>query len=190
MTPGMSSNKIVVNGEVVIKKGTLQILGVNETSSAETASHVIIANDGTDKIVGKFSTLALELTRNSVDPGDGEAIPGGSVAQTRKAFGQLPGGQRQRIAIARAILADPAILILDEATSSLDAESERLVQGALDKLMENRTSIIVAHRLSTIRRCDQILVISGGAILERGTHEELAAKEGGLYGSLAKLQLE
>lgn len=103
---------------------------------------------------------------------------------------QLSGGQRQRIAIARAILADPAILILDEATSSLDAESERLVQEALDKLMENRTSIIIAHRLSTIRRCDQILVLTGGAILERGTHEELLAKAGGLYESLAKLQLE
>ncbi len=103
---------------------------------------------------------------------------------------QLSGGQRQRIAIARAILADPAILVLDEATSSLDAESERLVQDALDKLMENRTSIIIAHRLSTVRRCDQILVMSGGAILERGTHDELVAKPGGLYGSLAKLQLE
>ena len=103
---------------------------------------------------------------------------------------QLSGGQRQRIAIARAILADPAILILDEATSSLDAESERLVQDALDKLMENRTSIIIAHRLSTVRRCDQILVMSSGAILERGTHDELVAKPGSLYGSLAKLQLE
>jgi len=103
---------------------------------------------------------------------------------------QLSGGQRQRIAIARAILADPAILVLDEATSSLDAESERLVQEALDKLMEGRTSIIIAHRLSTIRRCDQILVISGGSILERGTHEELLSRDGGLYGSLAKLQLE
>ncbi|MDF1853782.1 MAG: ABC transporter ATP-binding protein [Verrucomicrobiales bacterium] len=103
---------------------------------------------------------------------------------------QLSGGQRQRIAIARAILADPAILVLDEATSSLDAESERLVQEALDKLMEGRTSIIIAHRLSTIRRCDQILVISGGSILERGTHEELLSRDRGLYGSLAKLQLE
>ncbi len=103
---------------------------------------------------------------------------------------QLSGGQRQRIAIARAILADPAILILDEATSSLDAESERLVQDALDKLMQNRTSIIIAHRLSTVRRCDQILVMSSGAILERGTHDELVAKPGSLYGSLAKLQLE
>ena len=103
---------------------------------------------------------------------------------------QLSGGQRQRIAIARAILADPAILILDEATSSLDAESERLVQDALDKLMEGRTCIIIAHRLSTVRRCDQILVLSAGTILERGTHDELIAKPGGLYGSLAKLQLE
>ena len=81
-------------------------------------------------------------------------------------------------------------MILDEATSSLDAESERLVQDALDKLMENRTSIIIAHRLSTVRRCDQILVMSGGAILERGTHDELVGKKDGLYSSLAKLQLE
>jgi ATP-binding cassette subfamily B protein len=103
---------------------------------------------------------------------------------------QLSGGQRQRLAIARAILADPAILILDEATSSLDAESERLVQDALDKLMENRTSIIIAHRLSTVRRCDQILAMSGGAILERGSHDELITRSGGLYSSLAKLQLE
>ncbi len=103
---------------------------------------------------------------------------------------QLSGGQRQRIAIARAILADPAILILDEATSSLDAESERLVQDALDKLMKDRTTIIIAHRLSTVRRCDQILVMSGGSIHERGTHDELVEKPGSLYGSLARLQLE
>jgi len=103
---------------------------------------------------------------------------------------QISGGQRQRLAIARAILADPAILILDEATSSLDAESERLVQEALDKLMENRTSIIIAHRLSTVRRCDQILVMSGGAIVERGTHDELIDRKDGLYSTLARLQLE
>lgn len=103
---------------------------------------------------------------------------------------QLSGGQRQRIAIARAILADPAILILDEATSSLDAESERLVQDALDKLMANRTSIIIAHRLSTVRRADQILVLSAGTIIERGTHNELVANEHSLYATLAKLQLE
>ncbi len=81
-------------------------------------------------------------------------------------------------------------MILDEATSSLDAESERLVQDALDKLMENRTSLIIAHRLSTVRRCDQILVLSGGTVVERGTHEELLNKNGSLYGTLARLQLE
>jgi ATP-binding cassette subfamily B protein len=119
-----------------------------------------------------------------------EKLPEGYDTQVGERGTQLSGGQRQRIAIARAILADPAILILDEATSSLDAESERLVQDALDKLMENRTSIIIAHRLSTVRRCDQILVLSGGTIVERGTHDELLAKSGSLYGTLARLQLE
>jgi ATP-binding cassette subfamily B protein len=119
-----------------------------------------------------------------------EKMPEGYDTLVGERGTQLSGGQRQRIAIARAILADPAILILDEATSSLDAESERLVQDALDKLMENRTSIIIAHRLSTVRRCDQILVLSGGSIVERGTHEELLSKNGSLYGTLARLQLE
>lgn len=119
-----------------------------------------------------------------------EKLPEGYDTLVGERGTQLSGGQRQRIAIARAILADPAILILDEATSSLDAESERLVQDALDKLMENRTSIVVAHRLSTVRRCDQILVLSAGTIVERGTHEELLSKPGSLYGTLARLQLE
>lgn len=119
-----------------------------------------------------------------------EKLPEGYDTLVGERGTQLSGGQRQRIAIARAILANPAILILDEATSSLDAESERLVQDALDKLMENRTSLIIAHRLSTVRRCDQILVMSAGTIVERGTHDELIAKPGGLYGTLARLQLE
>lgn len=101
---------------------------------------------------------------------------------------KLSGGQRQRIAIARAILKDPAILLLDEATSSLDAESEQVVQAALDKLMEGRTSIIIAHRLATVRNVDKICVIDGGRIVEEGTHEELEAMSDGLYNSLAKLQ--
>ena len=103
---------------------------------------------------------------------------------------KLSGGQRQRIAIARAILKDPAVLILDEATSSLDAESERVVQLAMDKLMEGRTSIIIAHRLATIKSVDQIYVIDDGRIIEQGTHEELANVEDGAYSSLAKLQFE
>ncbi|MBO9636731.1 ABC transporter ATP-binding protein [Siphonobacter aquaeclarae] len=103
---------------------------------------------------------------------------------------KLSGGQRQRIAIARAILKDPAILILDEATSSLDAESEKLVQEALDGLMENRTTIIIAHRLATIRNVDQIYVLQQGEIVEQGTHEELSLLEAGLYSGLVKLQFE
>ncbi|RYU82207.1 ATP-binding cassette domain-containing protein [Hymenobacter persicinus] len=103
---------------------------------------------------------------------------------------KLSGGQRQRVAIARAILKNPAILILDEATSALDSESEKLVQSAMDELMQNRTSIIIAHRLSTIRKVDKILVIDGGRIVEQGTHEELSHSENGLYANLLKLQFE
>lgn len=103
---------------------------------------------------------------------------------------KLSGGQRQRIAIARAILKDPAILILDEATSSLDARSEKYVQEALEKLMENRTTIVIAHRLSTIRKVDRILVIKEGQIAEAGSHDELSRLDNGIYSNLLKLQVE
>jgi ABC-type multidrug transport system fused ATPase/permease subunit len=101
---------------------------------------------------------------------------------------QLSGGQRQRIAIARAVLKNPKILILDEATSSLDSESERLVQDALEKLMSGRTSIVIAHRLSTIRRADQIFVLEKGSIAEKGTHDQLMKMENGIYRNLNILQ--
>ncbi|MFM9840269.1 MAG: ABC transporter ATP-binding protein [Cyclobacteriaceae bacterium] len=103
---------------------------------------------------------------------------------------KLSGGQKQRVAIARAILKDPSILILDEATSSLDAKSESLVQEALEKLMENRTTIVIAHRLSTIRKVDRILVIKDGQIAESGSHQELTLRDDGIYSNLLKLQME
>jgi ATP-binding cassette subfamily B protein len=101
----------------------------------------------------------------------------------------LSGGQRQRIAIARAVLRDAPLLLLDEATSSLDAESETLVQAALERLMAERTTLVIAHRLATVLSCDRILVMDAGRIVEEGTHTRLAAA-GGLYARLAKLQFQ
>ncbi len=100
---------------------------------------------------------------------------------------QLSGGQQQRVAIARALLRDAPILLLDEATSALDAESEQLVQQALDQLMAQRTTLVIAHRLATVRKADRIIVLDGGEVVEQGTHEQLSA-QGGLYARLARLQ--
>ncbi|MDB4286465.1 ATP-binding cassette domain-containing protein, partial [bacterium] len=116
------------------------------------------------------------------------AFPEGYDALVGPRGVKLSGGQRQRIAIARAVLADPKILLLDEATSALDSESERLVQEALDELMKGRTSIIIAHRLATVKSADRIMVLSDGKISESGTHEELISQEG-TYRLLAQTQL-
>ncbi|MFL6777009.1 MAG: ABC transporter transmembrane domain-containing protein [Sphingomicrobium sp.] len=117
------------------------------------------------------------------------ALPDGLDTFMGEGGARLSGGQRQRIAIARALLRDAPLLLLDEATSALDAESERLVQDALDRLMEHRTTIVIAHRLATVRAADRIVVMDGGRIVEEGTHASLSAR-GGLYARLARLQFE
>ncbi|MFA5644727.1 MAG: ATP-binding cassette domain-containing protein, partial [Patescibacteria group bacterium] len=101
---------------------------------------------------------------------------------------KLSGGQRQRIGIARAVLANPSILIFDEATSNLDSQSENLIKDSLDKISRNRTIIIIAHRLSTIKKADKIIVLENGQVAEMGTHRELSQLKGGLYAKLLKLQ--
>jgi len=117
------------------------------------------------------------------------ALPQGLDTFMGEGGARLSGGQRQRIAIARALLRDAPLLLLDEATSALDAESERLVQDALDRLMEHRTTIVIAHRLATVRAANRIVVMDKGQIVEEGTHAALTAR-GGLYARLASLQFE
>jgi ATP-binding cassette subfamily B protein len=117
------------------------------------------------------------------------ALPQGLDTFMGEGGARLSGGQRQRIAIARALLRDAPLLLLDEATSALDAESERLVQDALDRLMEHRTTIVIAHRLATVRAADRIVVMDQGGIVEEGTHASLN-RRGGLYARLASLQFE
>ena len=118
-----------------------------------------------------------------------QALPQGLDTFMGEGGARLSGGQRQRLAIARALLRDAPLLLLDEATSALDAESERLVQHALERLMQDRTTIVIAHRLATVRAADRIVVMDGGRIVEQGRHDALTAA-GGLYARLARLQFE
>lgn len=117
------------------------------------------------------------------------ALPQGYDTNVGERGVQLSGGQKQRIAIARAILKDPKILLLDEATSALDAESERVVQDALDQVMVNRTTVVVAHRLTTIKGADIIAVMKSGVIAEKGKHEVLMKITDGVYASLVALHM-
>jgi ATP-binding cassette subfamily B protein len=118
-----------------------------------------------------------------------EALPDGYDTVVGERGHRLSGGEKQRLAIARVILKDPRILVLDEATSNLDTESERLIQAALQPLFQGRTSVVIAHRLSTVLAADQILVMDAGELVERGAHGDLLAR-GGLYARLYRLQFE
>jgi subfamily B ATP-binding cassette protein MsbA len=160
---------------------------------ALVSQHVVLFND----------TIANNIAYGAAGPVDRDKIMAAAkTAHVLEFIEQLPegidtivgengfmlsGGQRQRIAIARALFIDAPVLILDEATSALDTESERLIQDALDKLQQNRTSIVVAHRLSTIENADTILVIEAGQIIEQGSHQSLLAQSG-MYAQLHKMQ--
>ena len=138
---------------------------------------------------GASEEAIWEAARAANAEGFLRALPQGLDTFLGEDGARLSGGQRQRIAIARALLRDAPILLLDEATSALDAESERLVQGALDRLMQGRTTLVIAHRLATIRAADRIIVMDNGRIVEQGNHTTLSAA-GGLYARLARLQFE
>ncbi|HSR00918.1 MAG TPA: ABC transporter transmembrane domain-containing protein [Sphingomicrobium sp.] len=154
---------------------------------------VIFAASARDNLrYGNWNASEDELWQAARDANAEEflrALPEGLDTYMGEGGARLSGGQRQRIAIARALLRDAPLLLLDEATSALDAESERLVQDALDRLMADRTTIVIAHRLATVRAADRIVVMDKGAIVEEGTHTSLNAR-GGLYARLARLQFE
>jgi ABC-type multidrug transport system fused ATPase/permease subunit len=140
---------------------------------------------------GRLDASADEIVRAAKAANCHEFIarlPEGYESRVGERGVKLSVGEKQRVSIARALLKNAPILILDEATASVDTATEKLIQEALERLLENRTSFVIAHRLSTIRKADQILVMRAGQIVERGTHEELIELEDGLYARLARIQ--
>jgi ATP-binding cassette subfamily B protein len=183
--------------------GTVAFDGIDLRDLAPDALRRRIGLVAQDPVI--FSTTALDNIRyGRPDAGEAEIRAAARAAHADEFLDHLPqgyhtflgergvrlsGGQRQRIAIARAILRNPALLLLDEATSALDAESERVVQKALDEIMQDRTTIVIAHRLATVLKCDRILVLDHGRVDAIGTHAELSG-QGGLYARLAALQFD
>ncbi len=185
------------------QSGTIRFDGVDtrQLDPRELRQHIALVPQ--DPVI--FASSAWDNIRYGLTTADAEAIHEAAEAAHVTNFIQrlpegfetflgergvrLSGGERQRIAIARALLRDPALLLLDEATSALDAHSEQLVQAALERLMEDRTSIVIAHRLATVRHADRIIVIDQGRIVATGTHDALIAA-GGLYAHLAELQFQ
>ncbi|KAF6172248.1 hypothetical protein GIB67_024870 [Kingdonia uniflora] len=181
-------------GEVLIDGINLkefQLRWIREKIGLVSQEPVLFASTIKDNIVyGKYDATVDEI-RVAVELANAatfiDKMPQGLETMVGDYGSQLSGGQKQRVAIARAILRDPRILLLDEATSALDVESERVVQEALDKIMANRTTIVVAHRLSTVKKSDMIAVIHGGKIIEKGLHSELV-NSNGAYNQLIRLQ--
>ncbi|HOX68821.1 MAG TPA: ABC transporter transmembrane domain-containing protein, partial [Burkholderiaceae bacterium] len=186
-----------------VAEGTVRIDGMPVRDLALEALRGRIGIVPQDSVI--FSANAMENIRyGRPDASDAEVIAAAKAAFAHDFITALPdgyqtflgergvrisGGQRQRISIARAMLKNPPLLLLDEATSALDAESERMVQAALESAMKDRTTLVIAHRLSTVQRADRIVVMDGGRIVESGTHASLSAS-GGLYSRLAKLQFD
>ena len=186
-----------IGGEIIIGGNAIKDINLNSLRShIGIVPQDVILFGGTIKENIKYGNLSAsddeiqEATRKANALEFISLFPDGMDTVVGERGIKLSGGQRQRIAIARAILKDPKILILDEATSSLDAESEFLVQEALDVLMTDRTTIIIAHRLATIRKVDKIFVLNRGEIVESGTHSELSLHPDGAYNNLVKLQME
>jgi ATP-binding cassette subfamily B protein len=168
-------------------------MSVRERMAIVPQETVIFASSARDNLrYGRWDALDEELWRAAEAANAADflrALPQGLDTFMGEGGARLSGGQRQRIAIARAVLRDAPLLLLDEATSALDAESERLVQASLERLMADRTTIVIAHRLATVRAADRIVVMDQGRIVEEGTHDSLSAA-GGLYAKLARLQFE
>ncbi|KAI3440971.1 uncharacterized protein J3R85_003011 [Psidium guajava] len=182
-------------GEVLIDSINLkefQLKWIRSKISLVSQEPVLFASSIRDNIAYGKDNATIEEIRAAAELANAakfiDKLPKGLDTMAGEHGTQLSGGQKQRVAIARAILKDPRILLLDEATSALDAESERIVQEALDRIMSNRTTVIVAHRLSTIRNANMIAVIHKGKIVERGTHSELLKNSDGAYSQLIHLQ--